>query len=203
MVIDEAPDELEDDDILEMVNAGLAPITVVDDYLAEFWSQVFTGLTVHRDVAVRTGGQLAVAFRKDNPKLREAVNAWIKKHGKGDGFRNVIERRYLQDTKYVNNAAADAERKKLRGRDRAVPEVRRGVRPRLPADGRPGLPGIDARPERQESGRGDRRDAGHAADRQGAERRRYQAARAEHPRRREVHALHDGHATSRTSRWTA
>lgn len=43
VVIDEAPDVLEDDDVLEMVNAGLAPITVVDDYLAEFWSTVFKG----------------------------------------------------------------------------------------------------------------------------------------------------------------
>jgi hypothetical protein len=34
VVIDEAPGALEDDDVLEMVNAGLAPITVVDDYLA-------------------------------------------------------------------------------------------------------------------------------------------------------------------------
>ena len=113
VVIDEAPDVLEDDDVLEMVNAGLAPITVVDDYLAEFWSQVFTDITVHQDVAVRTGGSLAVAFRKENPKLREAVNTWIRKHGKGDAFRNAIERRYLQNVKYVKNAAADAERKKL------------------------------------------------------------------------------------------
>ena len=115
VVIDEAPDVLEDDDILEMVNAGLAPITIVDDYLAEFWSQVFTDITVHKDVAVRTGGRLAVAFRKENPKLREAVNNWMKKHGKGDAFRNTIERRYLQNVKYVKNAAADAERKKLEG----------------------------------------------------------------------------------------
>src|SRR4051812_23670424 len=113
VVIDEAPDVLEDDDILEMVNAGLAPITVVDDYLAEFWSQVFTGITVHKDVAVRTGGRLAVAFRKENPKLREAVNEWMRKHQKGDAFRNTIERRYLQNVKYVKNAAADAERQKL------------------------------------------------------------------------------------------
>ena len=113
VVIDEAPDVLEDDDVLEMVNAGLAPITVVDDYLAEFWSQVFTGITVHKDVAVRTGGRLAVAFRKDNPKLRNAVNEWLRKHGKGDVFRNVLERRYLQSLKYVKNAAADAERQKL------------------------------------------------------------------------------------------
>ncbi len=82
VIIDEAPDVLKDDDILEMVNAGLAPITVVDDYLAEFWSQVFTDITAHKDVAVRTGGRLAVAFRKDNPKLREAVNDWLRKHQK-------------------------------------------------------------------------------------------------------------------------
>jgi len=74
IVIDEAPDVLEDDDVLEMVNAGLAPITVVDDYLAEFWSQVFTSVKVHRDVSLRSGGNLAVAFRKENPRLRETVN---------------------------------------------------------------------------------------------------------------------------------
>ena len=64
---------------------------------------------------MRTGGRLAVAFRKDNPKLREAVNGWLRKHQKGDAFRNTVERRYLQNTKFVKNAAADAERKKLEG----------------------------------------------------------------------------------------
>ena len=97
VVIDQAPDVLEDDDVLEMVNAGLAPITVVDDYLADFWSQVFTDINVHQDVTLRSGGNLAVAFRKENPKLREAVNTWLGKHEKGDGFRNVVERRYLKN----------------------------------------------------------------------------------------------------------
>jgi membrane-bound lytic murein transglycosylase MltF len=113
VIIEQAPDELEDDDVLEMVNAGLAPITIVDDYLAEFWSKVFTDIKVHKDITVRTGGNLAVAFRKENPKLREAVNTWLKKHGKGDGFRNTVERRYLDSVKYAKNAAADAERQKL------------------------------------------------------------------------------------------
>ena len=113
VVIDEAPDVLEDDDVLEMVNAGLVPITVVDDYLAEFWSKVFTSITVHSDIAVRSGGSLAVAFRKENPKLRETVNTWLRKHPKGDAFRNTIERRYLDSVKYAKNAAADTERQKL------------------------------------------------------------------------------------------
>ena len=113
VIITVAPDPLEDDDILEMVNAGLVPITIVDDYLAEFWRQVFTDIKVHPQVTVRSGGNLAVAFRKENPRLREVVNTWIRKHGKGDAFRNVIERRYLQSVKYAKNAAADSERQKL------------------------------------------------------------------------------------------
>lgn len=113
VVILAAPNELEDDDILEMVNAGLAPITIVDDFLANFWSKIFTDLKVHNDLAVRSGGTLAVAFRKDNPQLRDAVNGWIKTHGKGDGFRNVVERRYLENVKYARNAGSEAERKKF------------------------------------------------------------------------------------------
>jgi len=113
VVIDEAPAVLEDDDVLEMVNAGLAPVTIVDDYLAEFWSQVFTNIKVQRTVTVRSGGSLAVAFRKENPRLRETVNTWLRKHGKGDEFRSVIERRYLQNVKYAKNAAAGAERQKF------------------------------------------------------------------------------------------
>jgi len=113
VVIDEAPDVLEDDDVLEMVNAGLIAITVVDDYLAQFWSKVFTSINVHSGIAVRAGGNLAVAFRKENPKLRETVNVWLRKHPKGDVFRNTIERRYLDNVKYAKNAAADTERQKL------------------------------------------------------------------------------------------
>ena len=55
VTITEAPEALEDDDILEMVNAGLVPITVVDDYLAEFWQQIFTSATPHKDIAAADG----------------------------------------------------------------------------------------------------------------------------------------------------
>jgi membrane-bound lytic murein transglycosylase MltF len=113
VVITAAPDVLEDDDVLEMVNAGLVPITVVDDYLAEFWARVFTDIQVHKDVSLRSGGVLAIAFRQDNPRLRELVSTWIQKHGKGDAFRNTIERRYLDNVKYAKNATAGTERAKL------------------------------------------------------------------------------------------
>jgi membrane-bound lytic murein transglycosylase MltF len=107
------PDNLEDDDVLEMVNAGLMPITVVDDYLAAFWKKIFTNVTVHESVAVRTGGTLAVAIRKNSPQLAAALNAFIKKNGLGTAFGNMMQTRYLDSTKVVKNAASETERKKL------------------------------------------------------------------------------------------
>ena len=90
VVITPAPEVFEDDDVLEMVNAGLVPITVVDDFLADFWQPgVHRASTCTTTSPLRTGGRLAVAFRKENPKLREVLNTWIKKHGEGDAFRNV------------------------------------------------------------------------------------------------------------------
>src|SRR5688572_4403943 len=103
IVIDEAPVVLEDDDVLEMVNAGFAPITVVDDFLADFWSKMFKNITVQPNINVRTGGTLAVAFRKENPKLRDAVNKSLRKHGEGDAIRKILEDRYLESVRYVKN----------------------------------------------------------------------------------------------------
>jgi ABC-type amino acid transport substrate-binding protein len=79
-VLKEAPQVLEDDDILEMVNAGLVKITIVDDYLADFWKQVFTDMMVHDTLPLRTGGSLAVAIRKDSPRLGQAINEFISKN---------------------------------------------------------------------------------------------------------------------------
>ena len=108
-----AAGSLEDDDVLEMVNAGIIPITVVDDYLAAFWKKVFSDLTVHDTVTVRTGGNLAVAFRRNSPQLKAALDEFLAKNGIGSAFRNILEKRYLVSTNFVKNATADAERKKL------------------------------------------------------------------------------------------
>ena len=96
VTIKEAPEALEDDDILEMVNAGLVEVTVVDDFMAEFWQQVFPTSTAHRPWR-RTGGEIAVGVRKNNPEAPAAVNTWIKEYGPRTAFGNIMERRYLRE----------------------------------------------------------------------------------------------------------
>ncbi|HXW09691.1 MAG TPA: transporter substrate-binding domain-containing protein [Steroidobacteraceae bacterium] len=113
VMIEEAPENLEDDDLLEMVNAGLIEATVVDDYIAKFWKEVFTDLVVHEGVAVRTGGTLAVAIRKGSPQLAQGLNVIIDEYGLGTVFGNMMQKRYLVSTKFVKNSASEAERKKF------------------------------------------------------------------------------------------
>ena len=111
--IQSTPANLEDDDLLEMVSAGLIPAIAVDDYLAVFWKKVFPKLTVHNDIVLRTGGTLAVAVRKDNPKLKAGLNKFMGKYGLGTPFNEQTERKYLVSTKYVKSATSEAERKKF------------------------------------------------------------------------------------------
>ncbi len=82
ITIVEASEALEDEDLLEMVNAGLMPATVVDDHLAGFWSQIFEQIRVS-DVAIKSGASIAWAVRKNTPQLRAAVDTFLAANQKG------------------------------------------------------------------------------------------------------------------------
>jgi membrane-bound lytic murein transglycosylase MltF len=115
VVLKPAPETFEDEDVLEMVNAGLVKIAVVDDYLAAFWKKVFPSLTLHNDLTLRTGGNIAVAMRKNSPQLMAAANAWIKRNGPKTMFGNTMLNKYLVSTKFVKNATADADFARFKG----------------------------------------------------------------------------------------
>jgi membrane-bound lytic murein transglycosylase MltF len=108
-----APETLEDEDLLEMLNAGLVQYVVVDDYMARFWAGVLPAIKPNPDVALRTGGQLAWAMRKNSPLLKAEINAFLAKYPEGSSLRNQLFQKYLKNTKFVKNAASSAERKKF------------------------------------------------------------------------------------------
>jgi len=114
IVIREASEYLEDEDLLEMVNAGLIKMIVVDNYLAKFWSKIFKDITLYHKIPVNTGGKIAWMIRKDSPKLKQVINAFVKGHKKGTFFGNVMLRRYLKSTKYVRNSLADEDLKRFK-----------------------------------------------------------------------------------------
>jgi membrane-bound lytic murein transglycosylase MltF len=113
ILVKAADDNLTDEDLLEMVNAGLIPATVTIDVRAEFWSKILPNLRLHPDMVLKDEGQLALATRKDSPKLNKLLDEFIRGHELGTSFGNTLLRRYLQNTKWVKGATSTEEMKKF------------------------------------------------------------------------------------------
>ena len=114
VVLTAAPEKLEDEDLLEMLNAGLIKLVVVDNHKAEFWRQIFPKIVLHPEVAVRTGGEIAWAIRQGSPKLKAELDGFISTRGAKSAFGRTLLHKYLRDTRYVKAAASEAELEKFR-----------------------------------------------------------------------------------------
>ena len=104
---------LEAEDILQMVNAGITKLTVIDDHVAEIWAKVLPNLVVRKDLAVHRGGNIAWAVRKENPKLLASLNQFLKTHRQGTKTGNILLKRYFANTRWIGNPLAKSEIKRL------------------------------------------------------------------------------------------
>ena len=99
-----AEENLEDEDILEMVNAGLVDATVVDSYVADFWKEIFPNIRPQPAVTLRTNAEIAWAIRKDSPELKKVLDAFVAKNRIGTMTGNMLFKRYLQNTRWAKGA---------------------------------------------------------------------------------------------------
>jgi len=97
---------LEDNDLVEMVNAGMLPWAIVDDYKIQWWDDVFEQLEIRDDIVFRSGGRMAWGFRKDSPLLEQAINDFLKKNREGTLVGNILKNRYIRDFDWAANALA-------------------------------------------------------------------------------------------------
>ena len=116
VVLKVAPEDLQDDDLLEMVNAGLVEMIVVDRYQALLWAKVFKNLKPHRDIVINAGGDLAWMIRKDSPKLKAEIAEFAKQHGGKSAFGNELIKKYGGDgnPRIVKQATSSGEIKKFK-----------------------------------------------------------------------------------------
>lgn len=105
--------DLEDEDILEMVNAGLVPLAIVDDYTADLWASVFPALKPRHDLVLSSSGSMAWAIRKHNPILKSELAAFIRQRPLITAFGGDIRNRYGANGHILRNAYADADTKRF------------------------------------------------------------------------------------------
>jgi len=104
------PDALEDEDLMDMLAAGLVKLAAVDDWKASLWSGMVPKLKPRPDLALTSGENVGWAFRKGSPKLAAEVNHYIRTHPGAAAKRFKNYPRYL---KQLRNATADADWKRF------------------------------------------------------------------------------------------
>ena len=82
--------------MMEMLNAGLLQAIVVDDWKARMWAQVLPKIKVNDGAAVREGGKIGWAIRKNSPKLSAELNEFYTSSVKKQGVVDMRMKRVLR-----------------------------------------------------------------------------------------------------------
>ncbi|MEM1145775.1 MAG: transporter substrate-binding domain-containing protein [Pseudomonadota bacterium] len=113
VTIKEMHGSLEDDDLIEMVNADILPWAIVDSYKPQMWAGVFENLQVRKDIVFRNGGRTAWAMRKDSPQLKASVDRFLKQNRAGTLIGNILIKRYVTNFDWAANSLAEADYKRF------------------------------------------------------------------------------------------
>ena len=100
------PEALEDEDMMEMLGAGLIGLIVVDDWKARLWAGLLPHIVPRAELALSEPGSVGWALRKGSPKLAEEVNRFIRTH---PGIHAQRFKSYPAYLKRLKNSTADAD----------------------------------------------------------------------------------------------
>jgi membrane-bound lytic murein transglycosylase MltF len=107
------PDALEDEDVLEMLNAGLFQIVIVDDWKAEMWAQVLPKIKVHENLKMREGARVGWAVRKGSPELEAAILDFHANHLVKQGVAAYRLAKYMKQVKQIQDPTGSDEWKRF------------------------------------------------------------------------------------------
>ena len=115
------PETLEDEDMMDMLGAGLLGLIVVDDWKAGIWAgmRAKPKIRPRPDLAVSEAQSIGWAFRNGSPKLAEEVNRFIRTH---PGSRNARVKEYPRYLKELRNVTAESDWRRF---ERTIPLFRK------------------------------------------------------------------------------
>jgi membrane-bound lytic murein transglycosylase MltF len=104
-------ENLEDEDLLEMVSAGLLPWAIIDAHKAKIWTRILKGLSLREDIIFNDGGQVGWAIRKNSPLLHREIEEFVTSHRE---FTENLISQYLYTGNVIRNALAPADAEKFK-----------------------------------------------------------------------------------------
>jgi membrane-bound lytic murein transglycosylase MltF len=108
------PDSLEDEDMMQMLDAGLIELMVVDDWKAHMWSLVLPNVKVRRDLVLRADAKTGWAIRKDSPKLQAEIDDFFRNWAMKQGVADYRMNMYMKRVKELKDPTGGADYKRFR-----------------------------------------------------------------------------------------
>lgn len=97
------------EDVLKMVQSGMLPITVTDDYKAKLWAKVLKHIRVLDDVKVHSNSVIGWAVRKQNPELLHSLKTFSTSVKKGTLMGNMMFKRFINEDWIQRSFAQDTQ----------------------------------------------------------------------------------------------
>ena len=107
------PDSLEDEDMMDMLNAGLLQFIVADDWKARMWAQVLPKVKPRNDLVLREGAKTGWAIRKDSPKLKAEIADFFQNWALKNGVADYRMNSYMKRVKELKDPTGTAEWKRF------------------------------------------------------------------------------------------
>ena len=106
------PDELEDEDMMEMLNVGLLQYVVVDEWKARIWAPALPKVKLNDAAVVREGGPVGWAVRKGSLKLAAELEDFNVNHLVKLGVGNYLRQQHSKRIRALkdNSGSDDAKR---------------------------------------------------------------------------------------------
>jgi membrane-bound lytic murein transglycosylase MltF len=107
-------EDLEDEDLMEMLDAGIIPVIVVDDWMAKMWSQILPNIRVNEHVTVRSGGYIGCAYRKNSPLLTAELKDFYYNYEKQLASMPYRLKKYYGQVKHLQDPTNSDNAKRYR-----------------------------------------------------------------------------------------
>jgi len=107
------PEALEDEDMMDMLNAGLLEVMVVDDWKARMWAQVLPKLKVRSDLVLRPDAKTGWAIRKGSAKLAAEIDDFFRNWAIKQGVADYRMSSYMKRVRELKDPTGGADYKRF------------------------------------------------------------------------------------------
>lgn len=113
---------LSSEDILELIEAGIIPLSIVESHIAHVWAATLPNLRIHELPEISEYIPIAWMVRKNNPELKASLDRFLLSRRRGSHFGNIYYRQYFKRTQWISNPLAPTDHAKF---SRYVPLFRK------------------------------------------------------------------------------